>query len=75
MASVQFHIKGMSCAGCAQSIQRRLQLTPGVEISSVDLASASAAIEFDDRITDSDSLEKIIESLGFNIVDSRTGCG
>lgn len=70
MASTQFNIQGMSCAGCAQSIQRRLQSTPGVTAATVDLVSASASVEFDDKLTNADSLEKVIESLGFDVVYS-----
>ena len=70
MTSVVFNIQGMSCAGCAQSIQRRLNSTPGVQSAAVDLASATAGIEFDDSVTNANSLEKVIETLGYDVVYS-----
>ena len=68
MATVQFNIKGMSCAGCARSIERRLSVTPGVRTSSVDLDAGTTDIDYDETVTDPGSLEKIIEALGFDVL-------
>ena len=70
MASVQFTVHGMSCSGCARSIERRLATTPGVQSSSVDLDSQLATITYDERETSPDTLEKVIESLGFDVLYS-----
>lgn len=70
MADVQFNVKGMSCMGCARSIERRLLSTPGVQAASVDLDAAIASVTFDDTVTNPSALEKVIESLGFDIVHS-----
>lgn len=70
MATVSYNIQGMSCTGCAQSIERRLLSTPGVQQATVDLASATANVTFDDTITSPNSLEKVIENLGFDVVYS-----
>jgi copper chaperone len=70
MADVQFNVKGMSCMGCARSIERRLNSTPGVQNVSVDLDAATASVTFDDTVTDTYSLEKVIEALGFDVVYS-----
>lgn len=67
MASIQFNVQGMSCAGCAQSIERRLLSTAGVQTATVDLASATANIEYDESVTNPNSLEKVIEALGFDV--------
>ena len=70
MVTIQMTVKGMSCSGCANSITRRLNATPGVQSASVDLDSGIADITFDDAVTDAYSLEKVIESLGFDVVYS-----
>jgi len=70
MASVQMTVKGMSCSGCARGIERRLNATPGVQSASVDLDAGSASITYDETVTDAYSLEKVIESLGFDVVHS-----
>ncbi len=68
MASVLFKVQGMSCQGCAASITRRLQATVGVTAAVVDLAGATATIDYDDAVVTPDSLEKVIEMLGFDVV-------
>lgn len=70
MTSIQFNVQGMSCAGCAQSIERRLITTAGVESAVVDLAAGTATVTFDEAITTANSLEKVIESLGFDVLYS-----
>lgn len=68
MTLVDFHVKGMSCAGCAQSIERRLRSTPGVQSADVDLANAVAHVTYDETAVSPDALEKTIEALGFDVV-------
>lgn len=68
MASVQMTVKGMSCQGCVRSIERRLAVTPGVHSASVNLENGLADIDFDDSQITADSLEKVIEDLGFDVV-------
>jgi copper chaperone CopZ len=58
----------MSCAGCAQSIERKLLTTAGVSTATVDLATTTATITYDENITTQNSLEKVIESLGFDVL-------
>ena len=68
MATAIFNIHGMSCSGCANSIQRRLQSTPGVTSTDVNLAGGMATVEYDDALTNQNSLEKVIEDLGYDVV-------
>ncbi len=70
MTTVQFSVKGMSCSGCARSIERKLASTPGVQTATVDLDHALANVDFDEHVTDANSLEKVIESLGFDVLYS-----
>jgi len=70
MTSIEMTVKGMSCMGCVNSITRRLNSTPGVTSVSVSLDSGIASITYDDNVTDAGSLEKVIESLGFDVVYS-----
>lgn len=73
MNSIVFDIHGMSCAGCAQSIQRRLQSTPGVQQVSVELAAAVASVVFDEQCTSLEQLVQVIESLGFGVAYPQDG--
>ncbi|MHB9024796.1 MAG: heavy-metal-associated domain-containing protein [Armatimonadota bacterium] len=68
MVTTAFRVQGMSCQGCAQSISRRLLATAGVQDAEVDFASGTANVTFDETVTNADSLEKVIESLGFDVL-------
>lgn len=68
MANIDLRIMGMSCQGCAQSVERRLLSTPGVERATVDLANATASVTYDEQITTPYSLEQAIQALGFDVV-------
>jgi copper chaperone CopZ len=70
MTSIELTVKGMSCMGCVNSIERRLAATPGVLTASVELETGVASVTFDENVTDAYSLEKVIESLGFDVVYS-----
>ncbi len=67
MTTIQLNVQGMSCNGCAQSIERRLRTTAGVQDVSVNFQEAVAKITFDDTVTNLDMLAEVIESLGFEI--------
>lgn len=68
MTSVAFTVKGMSCAGCARSVERKLLATPGVQSAIVNLEAATATVTYDETATDCNALEKAVESLGFDVV-------
>jgi len=70
MTSIRFNVRGMSCTGCAQSIERRLLTTTGVQSASVDLSAGEAVVDYDENVTNPNSLEKVIESLGFGVLYS-----
>lgn len=73
MTTIELHVQGMSCQGCAQSVERRLLSTPGVQSATVDLATATASISYDEEQTAPYSLEKVIEALGFDVLYSTGG--
>jgi copper chaperone len=69
MTTVQYRIGGMSCSGCAGSIERKLQATPGVTSAVVDLAAATATVTYDEAAVSSAVLENIIDRLGFDVLN------
>ena len=68
MESIQFNVRGMSCQGCAGSVERRLRATPGVFTATVELAAGIANISYDETVTNADALAKVVASLGFDVV-------
>lgn len=43
--TIELNIRGMSCGGCANSLQRALQALPQVQSVQVDFVSGKAQIE------------------------------
>src|SRR6056297_3211775 len=58
-------IDGMHCASCVAAVERSLKKVPGVEFASVNLATESAAVEFNAEATGTDALLKAIEDAGY----------
>jgi P-type Cu+ transporter len=58
-------IKGMSCAGCASNIQKRLKTTSGVNSAVVNFANAALSIEYDRSIISLTEIKKIVAGLGY----------
>ncbi len=67
MQKASFKIEGMSCASCAQNIEKALNKTKGVAAASVNFALEQATVEFDPKATDIASLEKVIEGTGYRV--------
>lgn len=66
MTTVQiYQVKGMTCAACANRIEKRLKKTEGVLEVQVNLTTNKARVAFDGtRINDQEIIEKM-ERLGF----------
>ncbi|MEE9458511.1 MAG: heavy metal-associated domain-containing protein, partial [Candidatus Bathyarchaeia archaeon] len=60
-------IAGMTCTSCAQSIEKALTKTKGVSIASVNFATETAYVEYDDAITSEKEFEKVIKDIGYDV--------
>ncbi|MBI2631237.1 heavy metal translocating P-type ATPase [Candidatus Nomurabacteria bacterium] len=67
MKKETYKIEGMHCASCVATIERVLRKTEGVESASVNFASESALIEFDEKIVSESELAKAVEGAGYNL--------
>lgn len=68
MSKTILKIGGMTCAGCANTIQSRLEGIVGVDKCEVNLASEKAVLEYDPKLTDILKLEHAIKSTGYKVV-------
>ena len=57
----------MTCGNCARSVQRKLSATPGVTKATVDLASASATVEYDALAVQPEALAAAVRQLGYEV--------
>lgn len=60
---VQLDIDGMTCASCANRIEKKLNKVGGVD-ASVNYATERATVEFDDSLT-TDDLIAVVEKAGY----------
>ena len=65
-------IAGMSCAACAQKIEKNLTKNKGVEAAAVNFASQTAMVSFDSAIIGIEDLEKIIKDTGYEVIKLST---
>jgi P-type Cu+ transporter len=64
-------IKGMTCANCANTIERTLKRTPGVENASVSYASEKATVAFDPSQVKMDQLRQRIADAGYEVATAK----
>ncbi len=68
MKKETYKIQGMHCVSCVATIERMLDKTAGIHSASVNFASESALIEFDENIISELNLVKVVESAGYNLI-------
>ncbi len=62
-----FPVTGMTCAGCAASVESILNTTKGVSKASVNFANNSVLVEYDPSLAPTD-LQNAIRSIGYDLV-------
>ena len=66
---VELPLEGIQCASCVQTVEKALRKEAGVLEAAVNLATATAAVEYISSATDIRTLKKAIESAGFKVLD------
>ncbi|HJB24931.1 MAG TPA: heavy metal translocating P-type ATPase [Candidatus Jeotgalibaca pullicola] len=64
MKQETFSIEGMTCASCAQTVEKAVAKVTGVEEASVNLATERLNIKTDDSVTFS-TIEKVVADAGY----------
>jgi len=67
----KFLLGGMHCASCAVNIELEIKRLPGIRSVSVNYATETAQVSFDDKVIDQSKIEKIITNLGYRIVTTN----
>ncbi|WP_256009656.1 heavy metal translocating P-type ATPase [Desertivirga xinjiangensis] len=63
-----FPVTGMSCAGCAVSVESMLKSAAGVSAAGVNFANNTAWVEYDQALTSPEELQKAIRSVGYDLI-------
>ncbi len=64
-------ITGMTCASCAQNIEKALSKLEGVVKASVNFALEKASIEYDSALVNPAAFENAITSLGYGVAKNE----
>ncbi len=64
-------LEGMSCASCAQTVEKALNRAEGVHQAQVNFAAEKAYVEYDSSTTDEEKLAEIIRGTGYDVRDER----
>jgi P-type Cu+ transporter len=67
--TLELPISGMTCIGCAKSIEIALGRQPGVHASQVSFPDSSVAVQYDESTIDRAGVIKAIRESGFDIVE------
>ena len=68
MEKKTFAVLGMMCAGCAASVERKLNATEGVVSASVNLPARTALVEYDDSVTSPQLMKEALAAIGYDMV-------
>lgn len=63
-----FPVTGMTCAGCAVSVESMLKSTSGVIDAGVNFANQTAWAEYNGQETNPAELQKVIRGIGYDLI-------
>lgn len=73
LRTVTLDVQNMTCAVCPITVKKALEHVSGVQQVSVNYASKTATIEFDDAKTTSDKLSEATTAAGYPSTLKETG--
>lgn len=65
--SIHLNITGMHCTGCEQGIEEAVINVPGILAVTASYARATVEVKFDDKLTRSSDIQKVIEGKGYQV--------
>ncbi|MBN3518948.1 copper-translocating P-type ATPase [Algoriphagus lutimaris] len=66
-----FPVTGMTCAACANSVETILSYTDGVKSASVNFASNTVLVEYDQEQIQAEGLNKALSEIGYGLIVSE----
>jgi Cu+-exporting ATPase len=74
MENKTLSIGGMTCAACAQRVEKAIRKLEGIETASVNLATEKATVVYDPQRVRIPAIRESIEKAGYKVLEfSRTG--
>jgi Cu+-exporting ATPase len=72
VSEIQLSVTGMTCANCAANIERSLRKLAGIKEVSVNFASETAIVSFEEPLVSLDDIFAQIKKAGYGIVTQKT---
>ena len=69
--TVNFDVKGMTCASCEQHVTHAVNELEGIVNVAASFEKANAKVEFDNSKTTKEDIEKAINSTGYKVTDKK----
>jgi Cu+-exporting ATPase len=69
MNNQTFSIRGMTCAACAQRIEKTVHKLSGIEQATVNLASEKLFVQYDENSLSPDKIKAAVEKIGYEAVE------
>lgn len=71
METLSLGIDGMTCGGCAASIEKVLYRVAGVEAAAVSFAAGTAEVTFDPKKTNAAELSQAVSDAGYAVREAK----
>lgn len=68
MENKSFAIEGMTCASCAQTVEKAAKKVRGVTKASVNLATEKLSIEYNEPTFSVENLQKAVDNSGYELI-------
>ena len=68
MKHTVFKVEGLNCQGCANAVTNVLNDVAGVQSAVVDLDDASAQVEFDETLTNFETMRAAVDEAGYTLL-------
>lgn len=68
----EFAISGMTCAACANRVEKRLNKLPGVKNAAVNFAIETAAVDYHTGAVSPEEMIEAVEKLGYKLELKKT---
>lgn len=72
IADISITVRGMTCVNCENLIESALGRTSGILDVKASYTGGRIAVTFDEQLIRQDAIERIIESLGYNVDHGQT---
>jgi Cu+-exporting ATPase len=71
--SISLKITGMTCATCAQTIEKALNKKEGIYRANVNLALETATVEYNPEQISLEGIKKVIRDVGYDVIEPEEG--